>query len=245
MTATRFRIISIGSLERHPMWPSDEGGRTGHATTTLIESLDPDGETRAAIIVDPGLPSVALEARFAERTGLAPSDITHVFLTSFHPDCRRGVELFEGAALLISETERETVGVTMLEQLQRMVEGGEGDSPAAGAIRSDVELLRRLEPAPDRLIDGVDLFPMPGVTPGMAGLLVNHPRYTALVAGDAVATREHLERGQVLRRAADVAQAKQSLREAVEIADYIVPGRDDLLINPMAGPMTGAMAGID
>jgi len=217
------------------MWPSDEGGRTAHATTTLIEAPGRGGRMGAAIVVDPGLPAVVLRARMAERCGLALTDVTHVFLTSFHPDCRRGVELFEGAEWLVSHAEREAVGVTMLEQLQRVIEGGEGESAVASAIRRDIELLRRFQPAPDRLAEGVDLFPLPGVTPGTAGLLVSHPRHTTLIAGDAAPTREHLERGQVLRRAADAQQAKESLREALDIADYIVPGRDDLVINPMAG----------
>jgi glyoxylase-like metal-dependent hydrolase (beta-lactamase superfamily II) len=238
MSAPSVRVISIGTLEKHPMWEGDPGGRTGHATTTLIEVPGRSGETEAAIVVDPGLPDVALRARFGERSGLPIERVTHVFLTSFHPDCRRGVGLFEHAEVLISAAEREAVGVTMLDQLRRVVEGGDGESPAASALRADIELLRSCKPAPDTLAPGVDLFPMPGVTVGSCGLLVSHPRYTTLIAGDAVPSREHLERGQVLRRAVDVEQARESLREAVEVADYVVPGRDELVINPLSsGPM--------
>jgi hypothetical protein len=54
-----------------------------------------------------------------------------------------------------------------------------------------------------------------------------------LVCGDAVATAEHLERGMVLPHPHDVEQARASFMEAVEIADLIVAGRDNLLVNPM------------
>ena len=66
---------------------------------------------------------------------------------------------------------------------------------------------------------------------GPAGLLLSLPSSTVLVAGDAVATQEHLERGQVLRGAFDVQKAQQSLLDAVEIADLIIPGHDNVVVN--------------
>ena len=78
----------------------------------------------------------------------------------------------------------------------------------------------------------MDLFPLPGVTPGTCGLLLTLPRQTLLIAGDAVATVEHLEQGKVLDRCHDVEQAKESFAEAIEIADVIVPGRDNLCLVP-------------
>ena len=85
-------VISIGTLAANPDWGESEPVRTGHATTTLIQSPD------ANILVDPGLPARVLAARLGERASLAPDDITHVFLTSFHPDTRRGLLAFEPAA---------------------------------------------------------------------------------------------------------------------------------------------------
>ncbi len=236
MSSAEHRIISIGALDRHPLWEGDAGGRTGHATTTLIRVGGGARGGAVNMIVDPGLPGAALAARLMERSGLRPVDVTHVVLTSFHPDARRGVSLFENAVRWVSEAEREAVGVVMLQNLERLVEAGEGESEPARAIREDVELLRTFEAAPDRLADGVDLFPMPGVTPGMCGVLVAHARYTLLVAGDAAATREHIEAGRVLQRAADLDAARESLTEALEIADLIVPGRDDLVVNPLRSP---------
>lgn len=223
-----FRIISIGSLDAHPLWNERGPVRSGHATTTLVRAGD------AVILVDPGLPASIIESRLAERANVKPTDITHVFLTCFRPDVRRGLELFDKAAWLICEAEREQVGVAMVHSLQR---AAEGDDPALmRALERDVALLQRCAAAPDAIAPGVSPFPLPGVTPGMCGLLLAHPRFTVLVCGDAVPTSEHLEQGQVLRWAADVSAAQASFAEAVEIADLLILGRDNIAVNPVKRP---------
>ena len=92
--------------------------------------------------------------------------------------------------------------------------------------------MKKCVAAPDKLAPQVDLFPLPGYTPGCCGLLLSQTNSTTLIAGDAIATAEHLEQGRVLRGAYDVKQAQESFMEAVEIADVIVPGHDNLLLNP-------------
>ena len=62
------------------------------------------------------------------------------------------------------------------------------------------------------------------------------PTRTVLIAGDAVATVEHLDRGQVLPTCVDVQTAQESLQEALEIADVIIPGRDNVVFNPLRRP---------
>ena len=108
-----------------------------------------------------------------------------------------------------------------------------GDPEIERLLREELSALQACEEAPDRLAEGVDLFPVPGVSPGSAGLLVPSPGSTLLVAGDAVATVEHLEEGKVIAPCFDVQQARESLAEAIEIADLIVPGRDNLCANPV------------
>ncbi len=100
-------------------------------------------------------------------------------------------------------------------------------------LETDRQVLRRLEVAPDRIETGIDLFPLPGVTAGTCGLILSLPGRTVLVTGDAVATAEHLEQGKVLPSCVDLESAQESFREAVEIADVILPGRDNLLLNPL------------
>jgi hypothetical protein len=54
-----------------------------------------------------------------------------------------------------------------------------------------------------------------------------------LVAGDAVATGEHLGAGKVISPVFNLEQAHESFREAVEIADFVVCGRDNAVLNPL------------
>lgn len=231
-TAPEVRVISIGTLAANPLWEERAPVRTGHATTTLIRSGD------RVILVDPGLPDRAVAARLTERAGIPASAVTHVFLTCFKPDVFRGILAFEKAKWWISQDEREQIGVPLVGQLQEAAAAGDAELKAA--LELDVGILRRCEPAPDEIAPHVSLFPLPGATPGLTGLLIAMPGRggggpTVLIAGDAVPTVEHLERGMVLDSAVNVTRARESFAEAVEIADLIVPGRDNLVVNPVRG----------
>jgi len=138
-----WRILSIGALDAHDLREERAPVRTGHATTTLIRSGD------VVCVVDPGLPGQILGARLEERAGITPADITHVFLTSFRPDVRRGIDIFENAQWLISEREREAVGVPMVVSLREADEHGE--SELKEALELDIAILQRFEPAPDSI----------------------------------------------------------------------------------------------
>jgi glyoxylase-like metal-dependent hydrolase (beta-lactamase superfamily II) len=236
-----FTIISIGALAANPLWGEKTPVRTGHATTTLVRA------GRAAILVDPGLPAPALLARLTERTSVRPSHITHVFLTSFHPECRRALPAFEHAEWLIHDPEREAIGTRLATQFRDLVRvqsaEDEGDDPEGlgdtlrAQLEEDIAILQRCRPAPDRLAEGVSLFPLPGVTPGLCGLILERLGSTVLITGDAVATAEHVEKQQVLPTVWDGGQAKASFAEALEIADLIIPGRDNVLVNPVRRPV--------
>jgi len=215
-----FRIISIGTLSSHPLWNEGPAIRTSHATTTLIRS----GER--VILVDPALPPQALLARLHERSGLAPDAITDVFLTNFRPAHRAALPLFAHARWHIAEAERERVGVELVGRFE-----DERDDDVRTMLQQDIALLKKTHAAPDQLAEHVDLFPLPGYTPGTAGLLLALPQSTVLIASDAVPTVEHLERGQVLHGCYDTQQALESFKEAVEIADWIIPGHDNLTPN--------------
>jgi hypothetical protein len=53
-----------------------------------------------------------------------------------------------------------------------------------------------------------------------------------MIAGDAVPTQEHFLAGQVLPDAYDIAGAQESMGEVYEIADLIIPGHDNIFVNP-------------
>ncbi|MEQ9208194.1 MAG: MBL fold metallo-hydrolase [Phycisphaerales bacterium] len=226
------RILSIGTLSAHPLWNERSPVRTGHSTTTLIQSGD------AKIIVDPGLPPQAVEARLAERANLTPKDITHVFLTSFNPENRRALELFPQADWLISPTERETVGIPLAQSLAQLAQSKQQADEAGdqlpedeqilmGILTKDIQLLSKIKPAKDTIAKAIDLFPLPGVSQGTCGLLISEPTTTTLICGDAIPTIEHLHAGQVLE-GADRKTAQASYQEAIEIADFLVLGRDNI-----------------
>ncbi len=222
------RIISIGTLAAHPLWNEREPVRTGHATTTLIRAGS------QTILVDPGLPEQAIVARLRERAGIGPEQVTHVFLTSFHPEVRRGLGAFTKAKWWIGEVERETVGVPLASALAEM--HGREDPERIEDLRLEVAMLRRCEVAPDRLAPGVDLYPMPGVSPGLCGLLLADQKHTTVIAGDAIPTIEHLEQGKILPWAENIEQAQEAFKEAIEIADLLVLGRDNIVVNPTKRP---------
>ncbi len=228
------RIISLGALAAHPLWNERTPVRAGHATTSLVRTRD------RVILVDPGLPEATLVARLSERANLKPNDITDVFLTSFRPDVRRGVTAFENAEWWIHSDEREQVGAALAQRLKDLarVEEDDGDElKLKRALLEDVSILQKCKSAPDSLVEHVDLFPLPGVTPGMCGLLISTARYTTVICGDAVATVEHLEQGKVLHGANDIEKARESFKEAIEIADFLVLGRDNIVPNPTRSPL--------
>ena len=226
------RIISIGALATHPLWGERAAVRSGHSTTTLIRA------GKKTILVDPGLPDQILVARLSERANLKPADISHVFLTSFNPELRRGILVFQGATWWISGTERDHIGSALVARVQEASE--QGDESLAKTLQQEIAILHKCQPAPDHLADDkgerIDLFPLPGVTPGLTGLLLAGSRHTTLICGDAIPTVEHLEQGQVLQDAADVDKARESFTEAIEIADLLVLGRDNVAVNPTKRP---------
>jgi glyoxylase-like metal-dependent hydrolase (beta-lactamase superfamily II) len=226
MPQIRFDIISIGALSRNRLWGESTPLRTPHATTTLIRS------GKRNILIDPGLPAQALAARLFERTGLQPEQIDTVFLTNFRPAHRAGLILFQNAKTLVHEPEQQA----SRQHLERMLDQAPEEDIDRKILKQELALLEGLTPADDKLADQLDLFPLPGYTPGTCGLLIKLPTSTVLLAGDAVPTQDHFLAGQVLPDAYDIKQAQESLREVYEIADLIIPGHDNVFVNPrMAG----------
>lgn len=220
--STDLRIISIGALACHPLRGEQGDRRPAHATTSLIRTDD------ATVLVDPGLPAEVLVPRLSERAGVKPEDVTHVFLTDLRPDRRRGIEAFPEAQWLASERERDNYRAA----LGVHAEETEQEPEYTQMLETESALLSRIGVAPDSIAPGIDLFPLPGVTPGCCGLLLPTPRSTILICGDAVATTEHLEEGKVLPHVADLEAAAESFREAMEIADILVLGRDNIVLSP-------------
>ncbi len=178
--------------------------------------------------MDPSLPEAILRQRLDERTGLKPQDIDTVFLTNFRPIHRRGLTLFGHATWLMHADEIEA----MRAFLDQVIDAADAHGNAPDElVEQEAELLDRLEAAPDCITEEVHLFPTPGVTPGAASLLVCNDDCTIAVAGDAVINREYFARGQAFEQHSNAKQAVQSIVELVEVADRIVPGHDDWILD--------------
>jgi glyoxylase-like metal-dependent hydrolase (beta-lactamase superfamily II) len=179
------------------------------------------------------LPAAALQARLYERTGLRPEQVDTVFLTNFRPAHRAGLGLFPQAKMFIHEVEQQAVR----QHLERLIEQAPEEDVDRKLLRQELELLNRLTPAEDKVAESLDLFPLPGYTPGTCGLLIKLPTTTVMLAGDAVPTQDHFLAGQVLPDAYDIEQAQESMREVYEIADLIIPGHDNVFLNPRSAGM--------
>jgi len=219
----QYSIISIGALSHNRLWGERAPVRTAHATTTLIR------EGKRMILVDPSLPAPALAARFNERTGKSISDVTDVFCTTLRPVHRRSIEAFEQANWWVHEQELAHYRSHLeglLETARRL--GGE----EAELAQTDLKLLDRFQPAPERFGQQVQLYPLAGASPGSAGLLLVPSTSTIVVAGDAAITGEHIRQGQVWAGCVDTQLALRCLRDLLELADVIIPGHDNILFAP-------------
>ena len=205
------------------MWNERGEPRTGHTTTTIIKTGD------ATLLVDPSLPPMMLDARLYERWGVDLSSVTHVFLTSFDPDRRRTLEGLGHATWYMHEPEIGSAKLALDDELHF----AKGDQEVCSILGQHLDLLMKFDVPDDHILPGVDLFPLPGYTPGSCGLLLLTSSKTVLICGDTIATQEHLDKGVVLATCACAEDAMESFKECIEIADIFVPGRDNVLSNPI------------
>lgn len=215
-------IVSVGTLSRNRFWNETGTVRPSHATTTLLR----DGE--ATVIVDPSLPGEILEQRLDERSGLKPERIDTVLLTNFRPVHRRGLALFSHATWLMSADEIEA----LTSHLHGIVDaaGARGEE-VDELVEQEIKLLSRIQPAPQRLTDQMHLFPSAGVTPGAASLLALSTERTIAVTGDAIINRDYFAHRQAFEQHSNAEQAVQAVGELIEIADIIIPGHGDWILN--------------
>lgn len=219
--AAEYKIISIGTMACNLIWGERGRVRTQHATTTLVE----EGGRR--FLVDPSLPPEVLDARLHERAGKRLDDMTDVFCTTLHPAARRGLEGLAGADWWCGREELEDFS----NHIRELAENASGTEDPDN-IKRELGVIRRFRPAPDTFTENIGIFPLPGYSRGCTGLLLTRPASTVLLAGPAVPTADHVHRGMVWEQCADSERAKESLLEILEIADVIVPGFDNLVLQP-------------
>jgi glyoxylase-like metal-dependent hydrolase (beta-lactamase superfamily II) len=224
-------VVSIGTLSKNPLWNERIATRTSHATTTLIRTQAPEKTGKEMLVLtDPSLPGDVLDGRLYERAGIRAADITHIFLTNWRPVHRRGLERFSKATWWMHEAEIEAANDALNHAHEQALR--HGTAAMDSLIEKERALLDKLTAAPDELGQAVQIYPLPGYTPGQCGLIVTEPTLTTVVTGDAVATAGHFAAGQVLPDCWDLEKAKESLLDLFQVADVIVPGHDNLFIAP-------------
>jgi glyoxylase-like metal-dependent hydrolase (beta-lactamase superfamily II) len=194
-----------------------------HPTTTLVRAGD------RLILVDPSLPPAALVSQLNERSGLRPDAITDIFCTTLRPTHRWSIEAFPNARWLCQEDELSDYR-HHLQHLAADVKAKDRDMELA--IATDLRLLKRFVPCPDKITPEVHLYPLAGPSAHSAGLLLAGLSRTTMIVGDVAMTREHVEAGRVWTGCADTKAAMESLAEILEIADLIVCGHDNYILAP-------------
>jgi len=221
--SVEYSVISIGALSKNRLWGESAQVRTAHATTTVVFDED------KVILVDPSLPAQALGPVFNERTGKQLGDVTDVFCTTLRPVHRRSIMALPEANWWASQDEIESHRaklVALLDSASRL------DPQQTTDVEADLKLLESFHPAPETFTRQVTVYPMVGPTPGSAGLLLTPPTMSIIIAGDAVLTAAHMARGQVWQGCDDLEKALASLQDALEFADVIIPGHDNVCISP-------------
>jgi glyoxylase-like metal-dependent hydrolase (beta-lactamase superfamily II) len=210
MPEVRWNILTIGHLSRNRFWGESDAQayRAPLCTCTLVRE---DGRT---IVVDPSLPAGEMARVLDERSGLSCVDVDTVVLTHFHGDHRVGLDAFGGARWCMAAEE---------------IRGWVARTPAgdpAGAI------LARLAPLENALPPGVDLLPTPGHTPGHHALTFRSEGLRVVIAGDAVMTRDFFLARTGYFNTVDPKAAVRSIDAIASCAAVVVPGHDNLFLNP-------------
>lgn len=213
MTDTRgitWRQLTLGHLSRNKFWGEDPDTQYHSvvASTTLVRA----GDTN--ILVDPTLPAEELERRLQRYCGLGRRDIDIVFATHYHTDHRVDAEQYPNARLYMSAGSIQDIA-----EVKR-----EGGFFARAFLNGAVF---DFEPAPRRLAPGVEVVPLPGHTPGLAGLLFVSGGKRVLLAGDTIMNPEFYKAREGYFIDASQQKTAASMAWASQNADIIVPGHGD------------------
>jgi glyoxylase-like metal-dependent hydrolase (beta-lactamase superfamily II) len=196
---TRWDLITVGNLSRNRYWGDDESkpARPTLCTSTLIRG---DG---FSLLVDPSCEDgERMAAELNRRSGLKLEQIDTVFLTHDHGDHHYGLRHFPGARWYAAE------GVAA-----KINEAGQYD--------------RKVEPAPARLFDCIEVIPTPGHTVDHHSLRFECEGLWVVIAGDAVMTRDFWRDRRGFPNSVDIEQAGRTIERLAEVADAIAPGHDN------------------
>lgn len=199
----RFTILTLGCFSRNRYWGEEDAKsyRRALCTSTLIET--PQG---ARILVDPAVSGAALAQVLDERCGLRPEAVDYVYVTHRHGDHYAGMADLPRAVWLAAPGDAGEIRWALPQHAKRIF--------AAGA----------------EIVTGIRVLPLPGHTPGLAGLLFASEDGMVAVAGDSVMTRDFFKDRRGYYNSADFAASARSIDLLMEKADIVVPGHGNYFL---------------
>lgn len=209
-TVASFDLIVIGHLKWNPYFnerpDQPPRGDPSTCTSTLICGTEKNGQPYR-LLVDSTLRNAAEDYYFDlnRRTGLAPEDITHCFITHEHFDHQIGASYFPEARWMAAEPVAE-----------KLVHSAHIDGKRVQGVRGE-------------FLPGLFALPLPGHTDDLHGLAFICDGFRVVVAADGVMTRAHY-REETTMFERDAVQAMMSIRHLKEIADLVVPGHDNVIV---------------
>jgi glyoxylase-like metal-dependent hydrolase (beta-lactamase superfamily II) len=199
----RWDIVTIGNLSRNRYWGESDaqGVRSAICTCTVIQG---DG---FRLIVDPSLAKAEeMTAELDRRTGLKLRDIDTVFVTHEHGDHWVGLAHFAEARWLAAPE-------------------------VAAALNKTNKLPKPVEAATGRLFDAVAILATPGHTMSHHSLRFDCEGRSVVIAGDAVATRDFWRERRGYFNCVDFDLSARSMDKIAGLADLVVPGHDNFILN--------------
>lgn len=215
MSGIEWKQLTIGHLSRNKYW-GESDSQAYHpvlATTTVIR----DGDT--VILADPSQPFEEMKAKLKQYCGLEPGDVDIVFATHYHGDHRVDMGMYENAVCYMSQAS--------IRDMESAREKAAGDDSLASLVEGEID---RFRPAPGQLTEGVRLYPLPGHTPGLTGLIFKSRGRSVLVAGDTIMGPEYFENLDGYWFNEDLDETRRSIRKAARDADIIIPGHGDAFV---------------
>jgi len=198
-----FCQLNIGQLSRNRFWGEDEINPR-RAPLCVSSLLWHGGDL---LLADPCLPYEQMDDLLFNRAGRRTKDVTALFLTHPHGD--------------------HTVDAMRYDVPLYIAPGAEDDW-------IDSPLWERLRLYPNELLPGVRSILLPGHTTASAGLAFPWPdrqtgRRSALVAGDAVMTKDFFSAETGYFNSADFAAAAETIKMIKRGFDIVIPGHDLLI----------------
>lgn len=148
-----------------------------------------------------------------KQAGITPADIDTVVLSHVHWDNAANADLFPNAQIVLHEKELAYAENPQLHD----------DQTPGYAARALRKLKLHTVSGEPEIIAGARIIELPGHTPGSIGLLIGNE----LLAGDAVSSAaDAIAHKAGLLASRKEADAKQSLKKALSLANIIYPGHD-------------------